>query len=124
VFYESSHRIVLSVNDLLAVFGGERKIVLAREISKIFETIHNGVLNDLPGWLAADLNQQKGEFVLVLEGAATKPDAGMLELESVLKVLLEELPLKQASQIASKITGIKKNTVYRQALEMSDKGVR
>ena len=121
VFYESCHRIVGSVNEMRKVFGGNRSVVLAREISKTFETIHSCELRSLPDWLTADMNQQKGEFVIVLEGAAAKADAQMLELKSVLQVLLGDLSVKQASQIAAKITGIKKNTVYRLALEISAK---
>ncbi|HED35471.1 MAG TPA: 16S rRNA (cytidine(1402)-2'-O)-methyltransferase [Gammaproteobacteria bacterium] len=121
VFYESSHRIVASASDMLAVFGGAREVTLAREISKTFETIYKCVLADLPEWLLDDKNQQKGEFVVVLQGSIVRIDAQMLELESVLRVLLVDLPVKQSAQLAAKMTGVKKNTAYRLALEISGK---
>ncbi len=121
VFYESSHRIVASVNDMLQVFGEQRSVVLAREITKLFETVHSTTLGELLEWIREDSNQQKGEFVLVLSGAEVVMSSHSAELEQVLKVLLDELPVKQASQIAAKITGVKKNTVYKLALELSGK---
>ena len=121
VFYESSHRIVASVKDMRDVLGARRRIVMAREISKKFETIHSSSLGDLPEWLEADLNQQKGEFVLVVEGASLEQDEVSLNLEQVLGVLLEELSVKQASKLAAKITGVKKNIVYRLALMLDSK---
>ncbi len=121
VFYESSHRIVASVKDMLEVFGKQRHIVLAREITKLFETIHSTTLGELPEWLEADSNQQKGEFVLVLAGISVQLSPQTAELNQLLKVLLDELPVKQASKIAAKITGMKKNAVYKLALELSGK---
>jgi len=121
VFYESSHRIVASVNDMLQVYGGSRRVVLAREITKLFETVHSAELEHLLEWLQADKNQQKGEFVLIVQGSDQQMSQQSAELVPVLKVLLEELPVKQASQMAAKITGIKKNQVYKLALDLSGK---
>ncbi|HEY9201948.1 MAG TPA: 16S rRNA (cytidine(1402)-2'-O)-methyltransferase [Gammaproteobacteria bacterium] len=121
IFYESSHRVLDSVTDMRDVFGAERAIVLAREISKTFETIHSTTLGALPEWIAADANQQKGEFVLVVQGAIEQADALAVELEHVLGVLLEELPVKQAAQMAARITGLKKNQVYQRALQLAGK---
>jgi 16S rRNA (cytidine1402-2'-O)-methyltransferase len=119
VFYESSHRIVESLQEMRDVLGGWRQILMAREISKTFETLHRTTLALLPDWVLADSNQQKGEFVLVVQGA-DKQDAADINtnVELILRVLLEELPLKQASAIAARITGEKKNAVYKKALEM------
>lgn len=121
VFYESSHRIVASVKDMLQIFGADRRVVLAREITKLFETVHSAQLGELLEWLQADSNQQKGEFVLVLEGAKQQVSQQSAELSQILKVLLEGLPVKQASQMAAKITGMKKNQAYKLALELSAK---
>jgi len=121
VFYESSHRIVASVKDMMKIFGEKRRVVLAREISKLFETVYSSTIGGLIDWLEADTNQQKGEFVLVLEGAEKQVSQQSAELEQLLKVLLEELPVKQASQIAAKITGVKKNQIYKLALDLSGK---
>ena len=103
------------------IFGANRRVVLAREITKMFETIHSTVLADLPNWLSEDSNQQKGEFVLVVEGAEISLDESSLEMQNVLSILLEELPVKQASQLTAKLTGMKKNAVYKHALTMLDK---
>lgn len=121
IFYESSHRVLDSVTDMRDVFGAERAVVLAREISKTFETIHSTTLEALPEWIAADANQQKGEFVLVVQGAVDQADALAMELDHVLGVLLEELPVKQAAQMAARITGLKKNQVYQRALQLAGK---
>jgi len=121
VFYESSHRIVASIKDMLQVFGAQRPVVMAREITKMFETIHSTTLGELPDWIEADSNQQKGEFVLVLQGAEVVLNPQSAELEQMLKILLEELPVKQASKIAAKMTGLKKNSAYKLALELVGK---
>lgn len=119
IFYESSHRVLDSVTDMRDVFGAARTVVMAREISKTFETIHSTTLAALPDWIAADANQQKGEFVLVVQGATAQADELAVELEHVLGVLLSELPVKQAVQMATKITGLKKNQVYQRALQLA-----
>lgn len=121
VFYESSHRVLASVKDLQQVFGGHRRVVLAREISKLFETVHSSTLSELVVYIQTDANQQKGEFVIVLEGAEQQVNAQSAELEQVLKILLAELPVKQASQLGAKITGMKKNMAYKLALKMAAK---
>jgi len=119
IFYESSHRILASVMDMCAILGADRKIVLARELSKTFETIHSTQLGLLVDWLQADANQQKGEFVLIVQGASVQRDEQSADLDSLLHILLDELPLKQATQLASRISGLKKNQVYKRALKLT-----
>jgi 16S rRNA (cytidine1402-2'-O)-methyltransferase len=115
VFYEAPHRIVDAVSSMLAVFGGERTLVLARELTKLFETLHVCPLGDAPGWLEEDANRRRGEFVLVVSGALPALDDG--EGERVLKLLLDEnLPVKQAARLAHAITGAAKNALYDKAL--------
>ncbi len=121
VFYESSHRIQDSLDDMCSVFGELREVVMARELTKTFETVRRSTLPELCDWVKSDHNQQKGEFVILLQGAQLQQDAQEVDLEQVLKPLLEELTVKQASHLAAKITGQKKNRVYKIALEMSDK---
>ncbi|WP_417596681.1 16S rRNA (cytidine(1402)-2'-O)-methyltransferase [Oceanospirillum sp.] len=120
VFYESPHRIVDSLTDMAEVLGGHRRITVAREITKTFETFYTGTLDDVLVWIQADANQQRGEFVLVVTGAPAKEDeeAAAVSAEKVLKVLLGELPVKQAAALCAKITGQKKNALYQQALEL------
>ncbi|MFW2372286.1 MAG: 16S rRNA (cytidine(1402)-2'-O)-methyltransferase [Gammaproteobacteria bacterium] len=122
VFYESSHRIMDSIRDMLEVFGDSRTAVLARELTKKFETIRQASLSELLIWLGSDSNQQKGEFVLLLEGNPPREatEEFNLELDHILKVLLDELPVKQASQLAARISGLKKNQVYKRALLLKD----
>jgi 16S rRNA (cytidine1402-2'-O)-methyltransferase len=118
VFYEAPHRILESVADLQAVFGDEREIVLARELTKLFENIHHCKLGEAMSWLNSDTNNQRGEFVLLVAGAQTREDVLSSEVEKTLSLLLEELPLKQAVQLAVKITGGNKNELYQRALEL------
>ena len=119
VFYEAPHRIVECVADLCAVLGGERQIVLAREITKLFETIHVCALRDAEAWLQSDSNNQRGEFVVLVSGAM--PQTGLSpETLSTLSKLLDELPLKQAVQLAAKITGANRSELYQRALQIKN----
>jgi len=121
VFYEAPHRIVECVADLCAVLGGERQIVLAREITKLFETIHACALCDAEAWLLSDSNQQRGEFVVLVSGAA--PQQGISpEAQRTLELLLEQLPLRQAAQLAANITGVNRSELYQLALQMKKAG--
>lgn len=116
VFYEAPHRIVDCVTDLCVVLGGERQIVLAREITKLFETIHACALGEAEAWLQSDSNQQRGEFVVLISGA--QPQLGLSpETLGTLSTLLAELPLKQAVQLAAKITGANRSELYQLALQ-------
>ncbi|MDO8292548.1 MAG: 16S rRNA (cytidine(1402)-2'-O)-methyltransferase [Gallionella sp.] len=117
IFYEAPHRIVECVADLCAVLGGERQIVLAREITKLFETIHACPLRDAEAWLMSDSNQQRGEFVVLVSGAAPQPGLPA-EARRVLETLLGELPLKQAVQLAAQISGAGRNELYQLALQL------
>ncbi len=119
VFYESSHRILESLGDMLAVFGADREATLARELTKTFETIRQASLSGLHAWVMADSDQQKGEFVVVVHGAA-KPDARVIDVatERVLMLLMAELPLRQAASLAAQISGVSKNVLYEYALQL------
>ncbi len=122
VYYESSHRIVASIDDILSVFGAGRKVVLAREITKLFEQIYRGDLAGLQDWISKDKNHQKGEFVLMLAGFDAEEnadnDAINGSVDQLLKILVEELPVKQAAGIAAKISGQKKNALYKRAMKL------
>ena len=119
VFYESPHRIVDSLTDMAGVFGTDRLAVVARELSKVYETIEDGALGALADWLIRDTNQQKGEFVILVHGAPDRNRAAMdVQDLQVLQVLLQELPLKQAAALAAKITGAPKNRLYERGLEL------
>ncbi len=119
VFYEAPHRINETVAALLAVLGPARQVVLAREITKMFETIHRCTLADAPAWLAAEANRQKGEFVVLVDGATPVAD-DQNDADRLLTILLAELPVKQAAQLAAQITGQKKNALYERALQLKE----
>ena len=119
VFYEAPHRILACVADLHAVLGGERRIVLAREITKLYETIHACALDQAEAWLRSDANQQRGEFVVLVSAAAERTGLPA-EAVNTLSVLLEELPLKQAVQLAAKITGQNRSELYQKALSLGN----
>lgn len=120
IFYEAPHRIVETLQDMVSVFGPERDVVMARELTKTFETIKGDKVANLAAWVAADSNQQRGEIVVLVHGA-DKQDAGdiTLEQERVMMILLDELPVKQAAHLGAKLTGLKKNFLYQWALERS-----
>ena len=121
VLYEAPHRIVETVDALLLAFGPARQIVLARELTKQFEEIHRCPLADAPAWLAQDDHRQRGEFVLLIEAAPAVDDGeGDAEADRVLRILLAELPLKQAAALAAQLTGQKKNALYERALSMRE----
>lgn len=120
-FYEAPHRIVDSIADMATVLGGERRVTIARELTKTFETFHRCLLSEAQAWLQGDTNQQRGEFVVLVEAAIEKTAEGISEAdEKILKTLLAELPLKQAVKLATDITSGKKNDLYQHALSLKD----
>ena len=119
VFYESSHRIVACLADMADCLGAHREAALARELTKTFETVLTGSLQELLEQLQADSQQQKGEFVVLVQGAAPRDPAAIdAASEQVLAVLLSELPLKQAASLAARITGMSKNALYELGLKI------
>lgn len=117
VFYEAPHRIEETVADLAALLEPGRTLVVARELTKLFEQIVAMPVAEGPAWLAGDANRRRGEFVLVVSGPP--PREGLdAATERVLKALLAELPVKQAAKLAAEITGAAKNDLYRRALEL------
>ena len=118
VFYEAPHRVADTVADLAQVLGASRRLVIARELTKLFETIHACELGAAEAWLAADANRVKGEFVLIVEGADPDRDETLERGRHALEILLEELPVKQAAALAARITGARKNELYDLALEL------
>ncbi len=122
VFYEAPHRILECVEDLNSILGGDRLIVIARELTKLFEEINTCPLEQALAWLTADNNRQRGEFVLLISGATERTEESSAENTRVLQLLLAELPLKHAVQIAAKITGASRNQLYQEALKTKDDG--
>ncbi len=121
VFYEAPHRILECVADLCLVLGADSRITFARELTKTFETFYSCHLGEALTWLEADTTQQRGEFVLLVEAPAQKDaDAIPEDAVRVLKLLLAELPLKQAVKLATDITQLKKNDLYEFALQLKN----
>ncbi len=120
IFYEAPHRLLESLCDMQTVFGDERVVVLARELTKTFETIKGAPLADLCAWVEADSNQQRGECVLLVEGWSAPEGEESLSTEvlRILQLLLAELPLKRAAALAAEITGVRKNLLYQEALRL------
>ena len=116
VCYEAPHRIVDLARDLALEFDAARRVIIARELTKRFETIHATTVGALAAWLEADPNQQRGEFVVLIEGAPPKEGLDS-EARRVLEILLAELPVKTAAALTARITGQSKNALYDAALE-------
>ena len=121
IFYEAPHRMIETVVDLTRVLGPERRLTIARELSKIYETIHPCKLGGAEQWLRQDQNRLKGEFVLIIEAAEKAPIGVSEDIQAVLKQMLEFMPLSQAVAFISQLVGIKKNALYELALSLKNK---
>lgn len=118
IFYESTHRILATLEDIITVFGKERYLVLARELSKTWETIHGDEVGQLLEWIKEDKNRLKGEMVLVIEGATKANDEAIpTQAIKALELLSKELPLKKAAAMVAELYGLKKNQLYQYGLE-------
>ena len=124
VFYESTHRIVDSLADLLEVLGAAREAVIARELTKRFETVRGGTLAELQAWLDADADQRRGEFVILVHGAAQAAEPESLDLDRLLEELIPELGVKRAAAVAARVTGLARNRLYQRALALNGEGER
>lgn len=118
IFYEAPHRILDCAQDMHDIFGPDRSVTLAREITKTFETIKKTTFAQLVEWVKNDPNQQKGEIVLVVAGAPETGEQDQQKVDDLLKRLLQDLPVKTASQLAADLTGLKKNELYQRALQL------
>ena len=116
VFYEAPHRILETVADLVVVLGGERRVTLARELTKKFESIHTLPLGEAVAWMSEDANRSRGEFVVVVHPPLAEATATDVEALRVLELLAAELPPTLAAKLASKITGRSKAELYRMTL--------
>ena len=120
IFYESSHRITATLAAMSEVFGAAREAVIARELTKIHETFLHGSISELLQRVTADPDQRRGEFVLIVHGYVRQAEERIsLELASLLQALGAEMPVKQAANLAAKLTGYKKNDLYQRILEIN-----
>lgn len=119
IFYEAPHRILECLQDMELVFGADRPALLARELTKTFETLKGLPLGELRAFVEADSNQQRGECVVLVAGWTPPEDEDVVGAEArrILGLLLEEMPLKRAAALAAQITGVRKNLLYQVALD-------
>ncbi|GKX56427.1 ribosomal RNA small subunit methyltransferase I [Leminorella grimontii] len=121
IFYESTHRLLDSLRDMVEVWGAARYVVLARELTKTWETIYGAPVGELLAWIEEDEVRRKGEMVLIVEGYKSDDDDALPpEALRTLALLQKELPLKKAAALAAEIHGVKKNALYRYALECQE----
>ncbi|MGE9551182.1 16S rRNA (cytidine(1402)-2'-O)-methyltransferase [Erwinia amylovora] len=120
IFYESTHRLLESLQDMVTVWGSERYVVLAREITKTWESIYGAPVGELLAWVQEDENRRKGEMVLIVEGFHAEEDALPPEALRTLALLQKELPLKKAAQLTAEIHSVKKNALYKYALDQQE----
>lgn len=121
IFYESPRRLHASLEDMKMVFGGDRAACLARELTKLHETITTKPLDELLAWVSEDSNQQRGECVVLVEGNQQQQDADEAEVNRVLALLLDDLPVKRAAAITASLLSVSKNKAYEQALKLQHK---
>ena len=123
VFYESPHRIVGFMQDVIDVFGAQRECVLGRELTKTFETFYSGDATSVLAELEADPHGARGEFVVMVRGAApvAQGDAGTLDADKLLALLIAELPVKKAARVVAEVSGLSKNELYQRALALKDR---
>lgn len=120
VFYESPHRIIDLMRDLVTVFGADRECVLGRELTKAFETFYSGSAESVLEQLQSDPHGARGEFVVMVRGAEAQPDGGSaaVDTDKLLGLLIRDLPVKKAARIAAEVSGLGKNELYQRALEL------
>ncbi len=121
IFYDSPRRLRSTLTDMVAIFGEKRRACLARELTKLHETIKTRPLVELLDWVSSDANQQRGECVLLVEGSKHHQEASEIEVNRVLNILLKELPVKKAAAITSSLLGVSKNEAYQIALKLQQK---
>nr|WP_205896477.1 16S rRNA (cytidine(1402)-2'-O)-methyltransferase [Pseudomonas nitroreducens] len=123
IFYEAPHRVLECIEDMVAIFGDERPALLARELTKAFETLKGLPLGELREFVASDSNQQRGECVLLVAGKPAPEGDEAVDAHTlrVLDLLLAEMPVKRAAALAAEITGARKNQLYQIALERQGK---
>ena len=117
IFYESPHRVLSVIEDMLDVFGAVRRVSVARELTKQFETIKTARLDELLAWMQADSNQQRGEFVLLVEGVEQAPGKQSIDAQTLAERLAEELPPNRAAAITAELCGLNKRDVYQMLLD-------
>jgi 16S rRNA (cytidine1402-2'-O)-methyltransferase len=118
IFYEAPHRVLVTLRALRDALGAERTVVVARELTKFFETVHTSKLGAIEPWLIEDPNRQRGEFVLIVSGAVNAGAPQAEAAEATLRVLMGELPPAQAARLASRLSGVPRAALYDMAVTL------
>jgi 16S rRNA (cytidine1402-2'-O)-methyltransferase len=118
IFYESPRRLQASLTDMEIVFGEDRQVCLARELTKLHETVTTKPLSELLKWVGSDSNQQRGECVLLVEGVQQQIESSEVEINHMLTILLKELPVKKAAAVTASLLDVSKNAAYDMALKL------
>ena len=121
VFYETPHRILETVRALSTALGSERQLFIAREITKLHENLYRGTLAEGLIWLQEDSNRQRGEFVLVVEGADLVQESAASQHDELLQLLLTHLPVSTAARLAATLTHVSRDALYARALDLQAK---
>ncbi len=116
VFYESTHRIIDCLKDMKNILGDERLVTIARELTKTFETLYSDTLNNSLNWMQDDVQQKKGEFVVILSGNQNPSSTSEVEVDRMVDILMKQLPMAQATATAAEISGQRKKELYQRAL--------
>ncbi len=116
VFYESTHRIIDCLKDMKNILGDELPVTIARELTKTFETVHSDTLKNTLNWMQDDVQQKKGEFVVILSGNQNPSSTSAVEVDRMVDILMKQLPMAQATATAAEISGQRKKELYQRAL--------
>lgn len=120
IFYESTHRIHATLADMAMVLGHDKSIVLVKELTKTFEQFISAPVHEIQHWLDNEPGREKGEFILIIPPGEQSPGNAAIDASQLLQLLLEEISVKQAVKIATKITGQSKNELYKMAIALEN----
>lgn len=121
VFYEAPHRIEACMEAMIRVLGTDRRVVIGRELTKLFETVYRTTLGESLPWLASDPNRRRGEFVLAVEGAPPSEQPDLSSCDRLLQALMEKLSVGDAVRVASEATGLRRKALYDRALQLAER---
>lgn len=121
IFYEAPHRVIEAARDLCEVLGAQRRIVVARELTKVFEAVHVSTLGEIAAWLSEQENRRRGELVLIVSAGSMPAATQAADACSTLRVLAKELPPAQAARLAARLTGAERSSLYDMAVELRAK---
>ena len=120
ILYEAPHRIASLLETILEVLGGDRELVICRELTKLYEQVTQGLVGEIRDKVTRGEIPARGEFVVLISGATVEPSIAQIELDDCLRLLIAELPISKAAELAGQMLGLKRNLVYKRALELKE----